>query len=98
MRKSYILSYTPALASTHKVLTDILDALDPHCDWNAIIPNCLFFTSALTADEVAQRIEQKLGLAAGALYIVAEVNDNKQGRLSDRSWRLLNNPDNPRGA
>lgn len=98
MRKSYVMAYASAFADTHKALTDVLDELDPYCDWNASVEHCLFFTSLLSANELAQHFERKLGVGPGKLFLITEVSVNKQGRLPDRGWRLLNNPDNPRGT
>ena len=98
MRKSYVMAYASAFADTHKKLTDILDELDPQCDWHAPMAHCLFFTSFFSAHELAQHFEGKLGTGAGMLFLITEVSGNKQGRLADRGWRLLNNPDNPRGS
>ena len=88
--------YAAALAQTHKVLTDILDEQDPACDWHAPVPSSLFFTSALTAPELAEHFERRLGIGPGKFYLITEVSANKQGRLADRGWRVLNNPENPR--
>ena len=98
MRKSYVMVYSSMFAGEHGKLTDILDSLDPHCDWHAPMAHCLFFTSILLAKELSQHFENKLGVAAGKLYLITEVLGNKQGRLPERGWRLLNNPDNPRGT
>lgn len=98
MRKSYVMAYASAFAGTHKILTDILDELDPQCDWHASMAHCLFFSSSFSAQELAQLFESRLGSGAGKLFLIAEVSGNKQGRLPDRGWRLLNNPDNPRGS
>src|SRR5712671_2797355 len=98
MRKSYVMAYASAFAATHTILTDILDELDPQCDWHASIAHCLFFTSSFSAQELAQHFESKLGTGAGKLFLITEVSRNKQGRLPDRGWRLLNDPNNPRGS
>jgi len=90
--------YSSALASSHTVLTNILDVIDPKCDWNTLMNNCVFFTSELTASQLAKHFESSLGTGPGKFYLITEVSSNKQGRLSERSWRLLNNPNNPRGA
>lgn len=98
MRKSYVMVYTSALAATHTALTDILDQYDPQGDWNMSVENCLFFTSLLSAQELAQMFEERLGVGPGKLYLITEASANKQGRLPDRGWRVLNNPHNPRGT
>lgn len=98
MRKSYVMVYSSTLASGHGQLTDILDGLDPQCDWHAPMMHCLFFTSELSAQELSQHFENKLGVGPGKLFLITEVSGNKQGRLAERGWRLLNNPDNPRGS
>lgn len=90
--------YATAFATTHKVLTDILDELDPACDWHAPMPHCLFFNSTMTAPQLAKHFEGQLGVGPGKLFLITEVSSNKQGRMTDRGWKLLNNPENPRGA
>lgn len=98
MRLSYVMTYAAAFGSTHAVLTDILDQLDPACDWHAPMPHCLLFTSSMTAAELAKHFEDRLGVGPGKLFLITEVSKNKQGRLPDRGWKLLNNPENPRGS
>lgn len=90
--------YSATFASGHGQLTEILDSLDPQCDWHAPMSHCLFFTSELSAQELATLFENRLGVGAGRLYLITEVLRNQQGRLTERGWRLLNNPDNPRGT
>jgi hypothetical protein len=98
MRKSYVMVYADAFAPTHKALTDILDQLDPACDWHVPMPRCVLFTSSMGAHQLAKHFEEVLGVGSGKLFLITEVSDNKQGRLTDRGWRLLNDPENPRGA
>lgn len=97
MKKSYVMAYSSTFSDEHKKITDILDKIDPHGDWHAPMPHCLFFNSELTAHELAQKFESELGVGPGKLYLITEVSDNKQGRLESRGWRLLNDPNNPRG-
>jgi hypothetical protein len=89
--------FTSAFGS-QKQITDVLDELGPDWDWHCAVPNTVFFTSNLSAQELASAFESKLGTGSGKLFLISEISTNKQGRLSDRGWRLLNNPDNPRGA
>jgi hypothetical protein len=99
MRQSYIMTYAAAFAATHSTLTNILDQLDPQCDWHAPFPQCLFFTSHYSAPELALQFESRLGTGPGQLFLISEVlSSNKQGRLTERGWRILNNPDNARGS
>lgn len=98
MRKSYVMVYAAAFAQSHTTLTAILDNLDPECDWHAPMANCLFFTSTQTALQLAKFFEDRLGVVSGTLFLITEVSSNKQGRLTERGWKLLNNPDNPRGS
>jgi hypothetical protein len=98
MRKSYVMTYSPAFAPNHTSITSILDAIDPRCDWTAPYIGCLFFTSERTAHELAAEIEGRLGLELGRLYAILEVvGPNAQGRLTERAWRVITNPLNPRG-
>jgi hypothetical protein len=96
MRKSYVLVYTSALAENHTSITNVLDELDPQGDWHVPMQHCLFFTSSRTAQELADSIERKIGIGPGKLFLITEVSKNKQGRLGERGWKVLNNPDNPR--
>jgi hypothetical protein len=98
VRKSYVMVFAPALASSVKDLTAILDHLDPQCDWHSPMGSCLFFTSHSSANDIAREIESRLGVGPGKLYLITEYSSNSQGRLPDRGWRLLGNPENPRGA
>jgi len=98
VRTSYVMIYSSALAQAHKTLTTILDELDPACDWHAPMPHCLLFTSLLTASQLAQHFEGKLGVGPGKLFLISAASSNKQGRLTERGWRILNNPENPRGT
>jgi hypothetical protein len=98
VRKSYVMVFAPALASSVQDVTSILDQLDPQCDWHSPMDGCVFFTSYSNADTVAKEIEGRLGIGPGKLYLITEYSRNSQGRLPDRGWRLLSNPENPRGA
>ena len=98
MRKSYVMVFAAPLAATHKELTDVLDQLDPACDWHAPMDRCLLFTSTMTAPQLAKHIEERLGVGPGKLFLITEVSSNKQGRLPTRGWKLLNDPENPRGS
>ncbi len=98
MRKSYVMVYATAFGQSHTNLTTILDNLDPACDWHVPMANCLLFTSTLKATQLAKHFEDVLGVGPGKLYLITEVSSNNQGRLPDRGWKLLNNPDNPRGS
>jgi hypothetical protein len=62
------------------------------------MPHCLVFTSTMTAPQLAQKLEERLGVGAGKLFLITEVSTNKQGRLTERGWKILNNPDNPRAT
>jgi hypothetical protein len=98
MRKSFIMVYSSSFAPNFETVTKILDELDPHCDWHAPMEHCVLFTSLLSAATLAKHLENRLGVGQGKLFLISEVGFDKEGRLAERGWRVLNNPDNPRGA
>ena len=97
MRKSYIMVFSSSFAD-RKQVTDYLDEIGPDWDWQAEFPNCVFFTSELSAWELAKMFENKFGIDMGKMFVIAPViGSESQGRLTERAWRLLNDPRNPRG-
>jgi hypothetical protein len=82
--------------ATRDQVTDLLDTIGPDWDWHAPLPHCVLFTSPLSAQELADKFEKQFGHGGGKIFLITEVPANKQGRLTDRGWRVLNNPENPR--
>jgi hypothetical protein len=96
MRTSFLIVFNDAFAS-RKDVCDHLDKIGPDWDWHAALPHCVFFNSSMSAYELADSFEQRFGTGSGKMFLISQVGATNQGRLSDRGWRVLNNPDNPRG-
>jgi len=95
MRTSFLIVFNRNFATQEKV-TDFLDEIGPDWDWHAPFSNCVFFTSPLSAQELATKFEAKFGTDPGKLFLISEIGKSKQGRLWARGWRVLQNPENPR--
>lgn len=96
MRKSFLIVFNSTFATGVQV-TNFLDKIDPNGDWHRPFDHCVFFTSNLSAGDLAKKFETQFGLGSGKLFMVTEIGASKQGRLTDRGWRVLNNPYNTRG-
>jgi hypothetical protein len=98
MRHSYLIAFNQAFAG-RQAITEHLDKIGPTWDWNAVLPNCVFFTSPLSAGTLAKSFEEAFGTDGGKMFVIIKVDGiDSQGRLSERAWRVVNNPNNPRGT
>lgn len=92
--KAYIVVFTASYASRQQV-QDFLDTIKEVTYWYASLPYCVFFTSTLTADQLADKFNAHFGTVNGN-YFIMEANPNRQGWMTRNAWHLLNNPDSPR--
>lgn len=94
--KSYIMLFSPTFANTLQV-TDLLDQVGPNWDWHRPMDNTLCFTSDWSAQQLVDLFMKQFGSGPGKFFLIMEASPNKQGWLTERAWRILNNPNNPRG-
>jgi hypothetical protein len=76
-----------------KPVQDFLDQIQEVGYWYGCLPRCIFATSSLTANQLAQKIGAQF---PGRRFLVIEAHTNRQGILPRRAWHLLRNPDNPK--
>ena len=88
---AYIIITSSAFA-TRKEIQDYLDSIKEVQYWYACLPDCVFCTSSLMADELAQKLRARFGRER---FLVMECNDNRQGWLPRAAWHLMRHPDSP---
>jgi len=73
----------------------ILDNIPEVTHWYACLPNCIFFTSSLNAQQLADRFISLTLFSQNRRFLIMEANSNRQGWLPRRAWTLLRFPDRP---
>lgn len=94
--RAYAVMFTPSYAERQQV-QDFLDTVREVTYWYASLPYCVFFTSTLSAEELATRFNAHFGTSRG-VYMIMEASANRQGWMPKAVWHLLTNPDNPKLA
>ena len=80
---------------TNKQVQDLLDELPHVTYWYRCMPNCIFFTSTMTAGTIAEGFYSKFGKGP-ARFMVVEVHSDRQGWLPKPAWHMFRNPEKPR--
>jgi hypothetical protein len=86
VRRAYLLVYSDLLGSRIEV-TDCVDSIPEVYTWRYDMPNSFYLISDCDATEIAEAIREYLGNKGR--FIVAEVNDNRNGWLPPKTWHLL---------
>lgn len=96
MTNPYIITFGESLG-TRQEITDALDKIPEVTYWFAPFPHGVLFTSTLDAGELAKRIEKLFPNARSGKWIIAPVDQyESQGRLPEKGWHLIANPQAPR--
>ena len=90
---SYILVYSDRLGTREEV-TGFLDSSSRVTYWYYCLPNCIFFTSTLGAVALAELVQEQFG--KGAMFLISEIHEDRQGWLPPTAWHLFRNPTDPR--
>lgn len=93
MKKSYLLVFNGLLGNREQV-KNLLESMPQISSWRTDLPNAFYIISSDDANTLAyalRDIAAKQGLGVNARFIIAEMNDNKQGWLTPESWYLINN-------
>jgi hypothetical protein len=88
MRRAYTLIYNSTLGTFEEVKKWATDSKQV-VTWRYELPNCFWLISENSAVEIHEDIERQFGTRGR--YIVTEVTDNRQGRLTTEGWYLLRN-------
>jgi hypothetical protein len=92
----YLIIFDEAFAS-RKEVTDFLNSIEDEVPyWYACFPNCVFFTSTMSANELAERFWAKFDVEKGQKFLICEVPDDRQGRLPKEAWKMFGEPSDPR--
>lgn len=95
MTWSYMVVFNDRLGKRQEVL-DLVDATSEISYWYSCLPHCVFLTSTLTANEIAEKFFEKFGREQGNRFLVMEVHKDRQGWLPKKAWHLFRNPKEPR--
>ena len=92
---AYLFVFNDALG-TREEIQDFLDDIPEVSYWYSCFPNCVFFTSSLSAIGLAKKVHEKFGESRGHTFLITEVHKDRQGWLPSKAWRLFGHPHNPR--
>ena len=95
MTWAYLIIFNDRLGSREEVI-EFLDSAPEVTYWYSCMPMCLFFTSTLTAAQMARRVRKRFGSDAGQRFLVSEVHEDRQGWLPKKAWHLFRHPNSPR--
>jgi hypothetical protein len=91
--RAYLIVFNPSFAA-REAITNFFDSIMQQVThWIYCLPGSIFFTSTLSANELAAKLETTFGTKSGAFYIVTEVPTDSQGRLPQAVWNLVNLPE-----
>lgn len=86
--RAYVVVHSNQLASSEQ-LTGFLDKIETITFWYQCLPNAVFLTSSLDADDIATKIRDHFGEQR---FLVMECNSNRRGWLPRKAWNLMRNP------
>lgn len=89
MKKTYIFSHSNNFG-THEEIVEFIGECGFIHTWRRELPNTYFIVSEANANDIASKIMQHFSNNDGAAFLVAELNDNSQGLLHERSWSIIN--------
>ena len=88
MKKSYIFVYNDTVGTREEV-KNVLDKMPHVKTWRYDMPNVFYIVSDASAQQIAKQFESIAGTKGRFLFL--EHTENSQGRLTQKSWFLLNN-------
>ncbi|USX24227.1 hypothetical protein NHH73_16490 [Oxalobacteraceae bacterium OTU3CINTB1] len=88
MKKTYFLSYQSSLG-THEEVSGFVDSCELIITWRKELPSLIFLVSEASAVDICMKIDDHFGEDKG-IYLVAHIGDDSEGRLSPRSWSIIN--------
>jgi len=86
MKRAYLLVYNP-LQFSRSVIKDWANGSYLISMWRYDLPHCIYLVSEASAAELAADFEAIVG--ALGRYLITEIADNRQGRLTAESWYLF---------
>ena len=95
MTWAYLIVFNDALGSRDDV-QNFLDTIPEVTYWYSCMPNCVFFTSTLAAQSIADKLISRFGEKGSNRFLVIEVHKDRQGWLPEKAWHLFRNPESPR--
>ena len=95
MTWAYLIVFSDKLGTRDDV-QNFLDSLPEVIYWYSCIPMCVFFTSTLPAQSLAEKVMEQFGSSLGQRFLITEVHHDRQGWLPKQAWHLFQNPGNPR--
>ncbi len=85
---TYLLVYSDSTGS-REFMVDVLDSLHQVSRWRYDMPNSFYIKSSYSAQELVDAIVDKL-CSHERRFLIVEVNDNRQGYLTRKTWDFLN--------
>lgn len=95
MTWSYLMMFSDSLG-TRKEVQDFLNEIPEVTYWYSCVPHCVFFSSTLTAGNIAEKVHERFGKGSGFFLIMDANNNDRQGWLPKKVWHLFKNPEDPR--
>ena len=95
MAWAYLIVFSKTLGS-RKEVQDFLEEQSEVSYWYSCLPNCVFFTSSLVAEELADRVRGHFD--NDGRYLITEVHEDREGWLPKAAWRLFRHPKDPRAT
>ena len=89
--KPYIIIISSQIGA-RKDVTDFLTGLQEVSYWYSCFDQCIFCTSSLNADDLAETIKRQFGRHR---FLVMECTTERQGLLPEKAWYLMRHPDAP---
>ena len=94
MTWAYIILFNDELGARQAV-QEFLDNEPEVTYWFGCLPNSVFFTSTLTAGDIAKKVRSTFGTDSGQRFLVVEVHLDREGWLPRKAWHMFRNPKDP---
>ena len=88
MIRCYLLVHS-TLAASHQRMKAVLNSIPEIKHWRTDIGNCFYVVSEADASTLSKAIRGRTG--SKGRFIIAEINENRNGWLTGESWYLIKN-------
>lgn len=94
MTRAYILIFNDAVGTRAQVQS-FLDTISEVRYWYSCLPNCIFFTTWISADDMSEKIMRRFGSNESQQHLIVAVSENRQGWLPAKAWQMFSDPRHP---
>jgi hypothetical protein len=91
MRRAYIFIYDSELGERETV-KNFIDSVPEIMNWRRDLPSSMYLISEKDAEWICDKIRSHFPKGS---FLVAELTENKQGYLSEKTWKLLRDRHTP---